>query len=186
MIESLRQSIEEIKDYDFSGEWKTDIYLDPEQQALYTFTDTGGIPMDAYHGIDLRIITIKPGAIAESVYDYLSSIEEDLESLLDEYEGSEWNGHNHIGKWKKDEDGMNTLDAIHSEYPQIAYYWDAGDWFSPVISDLRRSWQEGKTAEEIIDEQGCGNEIDGMCDRGEAIAWLEGKIEEWENEDSED
>lgn len=66
MIESLHQSIEDIQYEDFTGQWKTDIYLDPESQKLYTFTNTGGIPMDVYHGIDVRILTVNPGAIAES------------------------------------------------------------------------------------------------------------------------
>jgi hypothetical protein len=188
MIESLHTSIEAIKNDDFTGEWKTDIYLDPISERIYSFTNTGGIPMDAYNGIDLRILTVRPGAIAESVYDYLSSIEELLKTLLGEFEGTEWNGSNEIGKWKRDEDGFNTLDYIQSSYaPEIASYWPAGDWFSPITYELKVKWETGMTAEEIIDSEGCGDPIDGMCDRDEAIAWLEQQIEEWnaEKEDEE-
>lgn len=188
---ALRQSIEEIGQEDFAGEWKTDIYLDPESKKLYSFTATGGIPMDAYHKIDRRILTVSPTAIASSVERYLIEIEDELESLIEGYQGSDWNGSNHIGSWS--EDALLILEKIAEtqidsiSHHSIAHYWDADEWFSPITSDLKSAWQEGKTAEQIIDEQGCGtDDADGMCDRDEAVSWLETKIAEWVEEESEE
>lgn len=178
---ALRQSIEAIKDYDFSGQWKTNIYLDPEAKNIYPFTNTNCIPGTAYHNIDQFILTVSPSAIAASVYDYLIEIEEELQAIIEEYQGSEWNGNNHVGRWS--EEGMNLKAALSmNHHPEIASYWDAGDWFEPVTGELKTAWEEGKTAEEIIDEQGCGDEINGMCDRSEAIEWLNRKINEWQAE----
>lgn len=176
-IESLHTSIEAIKDHDFSGQWSTDIYLDPVAQTVYTFLDTNCTPATAYHNIDRRILSVSPNAIASSVYDWLSNVEDTLASLVGEYEGSEWDGNNDKGKWT--EAGEELLDYLNQLPREIASYWDAGEWFSPVEGDLKASWESGLTAEQIIDEQGCGNDVDGMCDRAEAIAWLERKIAEW-------
>lgn len=185
MIESLHSSIESIKDYDFSGEWRTSIYLDPEDRCIYTFTDTNCIPRTAHNGIDRFIISVSPKAIAESVYDWLSYIESDLEEILEGYKGSHWNGKNHVGMWTPE--SLEYLDEVLQRHPpEIATYWDAGDWFSPVESNLKAQWEEGKTAEEIITEDQCGNSIDGMCDRDEAIAWLKDKIDQWESEKEEE
>jgi len=184
-IATLRESIEAIAAEDFTAQGTTTaIYLDPEKQNVYTFLDTGAIPMTAYHNIDQLVLRVRPGAIASSVYNELLVIEDRLAAILGQYQGTVWNGSNHIGKWSQD--GLDQMEAL-DEYQgqrvnEIAYYWDAGDWFSPVSDTLKASWQEGQTAEQIIDGQGCGSEQDGMCDRDAAIAWLKEKIGEWEAE----
>lgn len=185
-MQSLLDSIESLKTEDFSGQWKTDIYLDPEAQKIYTFLDTGGIPMSAYHRIDRRILTVSPSSIPSSVHRAVASVADKLEFLVSLYGGSEWNGNNHVGQWS--EEAELLYDCIQEELAssEIASYWDAGDWFSPIIPTLRAEWKAGKTAEQIIDEQGCGDEIDGMCDRDEAIAWLQSEIDKWEHEEEEE
>jgi hypothetical protein len=52
----------------------------------------------------------------------------------------------------------DLLEFLSQQQIEIAYYWDAGDWFEPVTESLKSAWQEGKTAEEIIDAEGCGDE----------------------------
>ena len=44
---------------------------------------------------------------------------------------------------------------------------------------LKAGWAEGKTAEAIIDEHGCGNSVS----REDAIAWLESQFITWKSED---
>lgn len=175
---ALSASISEIGNYDFSGEWKTDIYLDPEARRLYTFTDTNCFPVTAYHSIDQLILTVYPTAIASSVESHLKSIESTLLALLDEYQGSEWNGSNHIGQWSlKGKELMEYLDQLPVE---IASYWEPNDWFEPVISELKAKWESGMTAQQIIDSEHCGDDADGQCDPTKAVGWLEDLIEEWE------
>lgn len=179
---ALHTSILELADYDFSGEWKTDIYLDPETEKLYTFTNTGGVPRTVFHGIDQHILSVSPKVIPQSVVDALLYVESLLESVLKGWEGTEWNGNNHIGLWSEDSlDLLTEIQQKTNDY-EIAHYWDASEWFSPVIDDLKTAWREGKTAEQIIDAENLGNDADGMCDRSEAISWLEYMIGEWESE----
>ncbi|MGL5923751.1 hypothetical protein [Chroococcidiopsis sp.] len=185
MIESLRASIEALQEEDFSGSWggwKTDIYLNPEDGTVYCFLDIGqGIPQESHNGIDKRILTVYPSAIAQSVYSWVVSIEDTLEAMLKEYLGSEFDGHNPIGRWSSK--GIELLDYVRSQDTDtIASWWDAEDWFDP--DDLKPLWIEGKTAEEIIDQHGCGDVFNGMVDRDEAIAWLDDRIEEWKKEPS--
>jgi len=183
--EKLRKSIDAIANEDFSGKWQTDIYFDPERSIVWTFLNTGNsVPSDAWHGIDKHILKVLPGAIASSVHRYLLDNEDIILSILEGYEGQEWDGSNHKGSWT--EDSMDQLALLHQEPTEIGFYWDAGEWFSPIERDLKESWKAGKTADAIIDEQGCGDDVDGMCDRGEAIEWLQSKIEEWAEESEED
>lgn len=184
--QTLIDSIEALKDEDFSvgSGFKTDIYLDPEAEKIYTFVGSNSQPMTAYHRIDRRIVTANSSAIPASVYSAIKSLEDNLDLLIDQYEGSEWNGNNHVGQWS--ESAEDTLESIWDQQLEIASYWDASDWFEPVTDQLKDAWENGQTAEQIIDEQGCGNEADGMCDRDEAITWLESKIEEWQAEAEEE
>ena len=186
MKDSLHQSIEQLKDYDFSGEWKTDIYLDPIAKTVYPFTSTNGMPMEAFHKIDRHILTVSSASIPASVYNHINEIEEVLERVLMGFDGEEWDANNnHIGKWN--EDAENALDYIHQLPVEIACYWEASDWLEPVEYYLKCEWESGMSADVIIDSEGwCGGEIDGMCDRSEAIAWLEDKIEEWKLEADEE
>jgi hypothetical protein len=180
--QTLIDSIESLKDEDFdtpSG-FKTDIYLDPEAEKVYTFVGNNSYPRDAHHKIDLRILTVHSGAIPASVYCAIKAIEDILDELIALYKGSEWNGSNHIGQWEPEVD--DALEFIHQVDHQIGHYWEPSDWFGPVMSDLKSAWKEGKTAEETIDLEGCGNDQDGMVDRAVAIAWLETQITEWEAE----
>ena len=186
--QALIDSIESLKTEDFSvcSGFKTDIYLDPETERIYTFVGSNSTPMSAYHNIDRHILRVGDGAISASVYNAIKDVEDDLHDLLDLYNGSEWNGSNHIGQWSEKATELNLRIDDKLFQAEIASYWDAGDWFSPIAGDLKAEWESGKTAEQIIDEQGCGDEIDGMCDQNEAIDWLEGRIEEWQTEAEEE
>jgi len=186
IIESLRQSIEAIRDCDFSGEWKTDIYLDPEKCALYTFTNTGGIPASAYHKIDTRILGVRPSAIAASVTDALLEVEPLLERLTKEYRGTEWDGSNHKGLWTEcAEELCEAIDEkIHAF--EIASYWDASDWFGEVKYDIKSLWMQGSCPAQIVDELGCGDEINGMCDRNDAINYVTRLCDDWAARAAED
>jgi len=182
--ETLLESIEAILAEEFSDNRPTDIYLDPEAGRLYTFSERGAIPISAYHGIDRRILTVQECAIPASVKRCLFELLDTLVSILDLYEGTEWTGRSHIGVWP--DEALQLLEATRNGHfaQDLAYYMDSYDWFEPILSKLKFRWWEGATAEEIIDEEGCGDEdsLDGMCHRDDAVAWLKAEIAEWEAE----
>ena len=186
--ETLLESIESILAEEFSDNCPTDIYLDPEAGRLYSFSERGAIPISAYHGIDCRILTVQEGAIPASVKRCLFELLDTLVSILDLYEGTEWTGRSHIGVWP--DEALQLLEATRNGHfaQDLAYYWDACEWFEPILSELKFRWEQGGTAEQIIDDEGCGSEesVDGMCDRDEAIAWLKTEIADWEAEAKEE
>ena len=186
MIESLHNSIEQIKTEDFTGEHKTNIYLDPERKVIYTFTDTGAVPANAYWGIDKCILTVFPNAISNSVYNVLLEIENDLENLVENhYLGSEHDGRNWHGKWTEESDWiMEQIDG--KTIDQIAYYWEPDDWYESLMKELHDGWEAGQSPEEIVDYYGCGDELNGIVDRDSAIEWLKCRFQEWENDEVEE
>ena len=158
---------------------KTDIYLDPEKKAVYTFVGSNSSPMAAFHNIDLRLLTVYNGSIASSVQAAIESVSENIDSVLALYLGAEWNGNNHVGQWGEGLcDELECLQEKLSLTP-AAFYLDASEWFGPVVDDLKAEWEAGKTAEQIIDGEYLGNDCDGEVDRDEAIGWLNGMIGEW-------
>ena len=183
--ETLLDSIKDIVEEGFNFENDTQIYLDPESARLYTFHSRGSIPATAYNGIDQHVLTVRSLAIPSSVERYLLKMVGTLAFVLNSYKGTEWDGHNQIGVWS--DEALESLEVLSGEAhgnEWIAYYWDACDWFEPSLDELKFRWEQGETAELIIDDEGCGSEdcLDGMCDRDEAVAWLKAEIAEWEAE----
>ena len=178
---ALQESIEALGSENFNvcDGHKTDIYLDPEKKAVYTFVGSNSSPMAAFHNIDLRLLTVHNGSIASSVQAAIESVSENIDSVLALYLGAEWNGNNHVGQWG--EGLCDELECLQEKLnlTPLACYWDASEWFGPVVDDLKAEWEAGKTAEQIIDGQYLGNDCDGEVDRDEAIGWLNGMTEEW-------
>ena len=65
---------------------------------------------------------------------------------------------------------------------EIAAFWDPGDWFGPVLQDLKEKWESGMDAAQIIASEDLGDTVVGMVDRDQAIEWLEDTIQEWQEE----
>ena len=178
---ALQLSIEDLGSENFNVAYgqKTDIYLDPEKKAVYTFVGSNSSPMDAFHNIDLLLMRVHNGSIASSVQAAIENISENIGSVIDLYLGTEWDGSNHVGRW--DEGLCDELECLQEKLSltPAACYWDASEWFGPVVDDLKAEWKSGKTADQIIDGQNLGDDCDGEVDRDEAIAWLNGMIGEW-------
>ncbi len=178
--QTLVNSIEALQNETFTcaSGFSYDVYLDPEAEKIYTFLNSNAVPVAAYHKIDLRILTLNNGAIPESVYSALKEVEDNLDTLINHYKGAEWDGSNHKGQWEPE--AFNLLEYLQQKDFEIGYYWEPEDWFEPVLGSLRQQWEDGSTAEEIVDREGCGTPVDGMVDRDAAIEWLEEQIREWE------
>lgn len=178
---ALVKSIEALSDYDFdcvSG-FSTKIYLNPEAEKIEVFQDSNNsMPMKAYHHEWLHICNIPSVSVPDSVVSALLEIEDALESAIESYEGTEWNGSNHVGQWSWNEDDSMHFAQLTSEL-SFASYWEPGDWFESCMGELKKEWESGKTAEQIIDGQHLGDSADGMCDRPAAIEWLEDEIAQW-------
>jgi hypothetical protein len=186
METSLHLSILELNNESFfvpSGH-KTDIYLDTEKRTIYSFVSNGGVPVCAYNGIDTLILSVWDRAIPAAVVDTLLDLEDDLLCVLSCYEGTEYDGRNHVGVWASGATDAKEFLWEKANSLSIGSFWDPSDWFGDVLEDLQNSYASGKTPTEIITEQHLGDWQDGECDRDEAIAWLEDMIQLWDAQDS--
>lgn len=185
---AFEASIKNISEMDFdapSGFGHT-VYFDPEaSEVIALLLGQSETPVHAYNNIYQTVLDVPANAIAQSVAEALTELADDIEWLAEGWQGTRWDGSNHIGVWA-DNRASDFSEKILGGYLDITTYWEPGDWFEPVMGELKDLWAEGKTAEQIIDEQDLGDTANGICDRDAAIKWLEKRIEEWVEEAEED
>lgn len=104
------------------------LYLIPADETrggvpeVVTFSNVGpGCPEPAWHGRWHCLGSLPVEFCADSLVEVLESQRDKLQQIADAYLGSEWDGHNHRGRWEEDVDDI-TIDL------ECETYWDAGDW----------------------------------------------------------
>jgi hypothetical protein len=145
-------------------QWRYGLYLDPEARRIGHWEMYGsGTPERVWHGRAV-IADLPFGAVGESVEEIVRSDElRDLvAALFALYEGSEWNGSNHIGRWQRDDDEYcdakhELTERIEKLFEHVATYWSASEWLSQVWSQseadsIRARMQDGETLEEIAED----------------------------------
>jgi len=96
------------------------------QPKIYLFPNVGsGWPMMAHNSRHLCLGSVNVDFVAESLVEKLESQKEKLLKIAGCYEGSEWDGSNHIGHWA---DAEWIDETIHYLDLECEYYCDAGDW----------------------------------------------------------
>jgi len=132
--------------YSQTGGWKIELYLVPSKETddgapkVVEFQRNGpGTPAPAYHRRWRHITTVPAKTVGESVLRWLQSVEDVLLALDEHYLGSEWDGHNHIGKWNwgPDDDEDLAFESALDPRDAFEHYWEAGDWFVD-----RNSWED--------------------------------------------
>jgi hypothetical protein len=188
MNQKLIDSIEALanEDYACQSGWQTNIYLNPENETVYTFLTCNSVPASAYHNIDQFICKVWNEAIPESVRDGVMSVIDRLQAILDDYQGSEWNGSNHVGRWKirGTEDDQESYEPISQDI-SIGYYYDPCDWFVDQ-DEMIKTFCAGKTAQQYCDDSNLDNGTEGAVKPGEALSWLEARWEEMQAEADDD
>jgi len=115
---------------------KATLYIDPEDKQVYTFGYVGNAswPMKAHHRIHMSIGTVPLSTVPDSLKTWIEAHSDEIEALIAEFQGTKWNGNNHIGQWSDDADQLQeTLDQAFQEalnQNEIHQYWDAEEWYS--------------------------------------------------------
>ena len=96
-----------------------------------------GVPEPAYHCRWLSLGPVNTEFCAASLVAVLRDQAETLCQMADCYLGSEWDGHNHVGRWR-DQEWLESLtqDPTYGLRLECATYCSASDWFTDVGSDL--------------------------------------------------
>lgn len=134
-----------------SGAQNPRIFLDPENGRVYTFGCIGsGSPAKAYHGIHRTLGQVPVDADPDSVRDLLQAQESKILGIQERYLGTEWDGHNHVGKWEDDdrEDFEEQLDL-----EGVATFWDASDFFYADPDTVLGELLKAESLESYVDAE---------------------------------
>lgn len=144
-----------------NGDWRHRLYVDPETRRVSLHARYGsGTPMPVWHGraVELRVPSNAVGSAIRAV------VESDeclglLGALCDLYEGSHWDGSNHVGAWQHGDDEydrprQDIEEQIERLFDDVPTYWDVGDFMAPVwqqseADEVRARLAAGETLEDV-------------------------------------
>lgn len=115
------------------------VYFDPEAMKIYGSTSVGnGTPMRAWHGVDLCLGKIPVDvASTDGLEEALSNLAGAFAELASEHD-VRWDGNNHVGRLT--DRGQEILESLQAEFREavahLPTFWDAGEWLSPVLSEI--------------------------------------------------
>ena len=144
MSDTKRIELPEASHLDTSG-WAPNtgirmaLYLIPAAESdsgipvVTTHSGVGiiGMPMRAFDRLWYPLGEYGQDVVGESVLAALVAGADALVALSDCYQGSEWDGNNHRGRWPDwaDDDRMGDWES-HWDRVELQTYWEAEDWFS--------------------------------------------------------
>lgn len=88
-----------------------------------------GCPMPAWHNRWLPLGTLPQEIVPESLREQLQGQERELLEIAGHYQGSEWNGSNHVGLWSDGDLLGARVDALDLS---CECYWTPADWYEPT------------------------------------------------------
>lgn len=116
---------------------QTTLYLCPGADTkdgipeVYLWSNVGsGCPEPAYNRRWISLGSPGTAYVADALIAKLRGVEDHLLTIDAAYIGTEWDGHNHVGRWEDAIDG--NLQAVRDAIADVQTYWDADDWFSPI------------------------------------------------------
>lgn len=185
----------DVDEYNHGAWTSATLYLVPAAETedgiprVYSFGRVGaGTPEPAYHGRHLALADLPRSSVASEVRDCLLAHVDELVALSEAYEGSTWDGHNHVGTWSEDVDyAYARFGELIGGLPQ---YWDADDWFS---GDPRGAVDTALLCDSLDDA--VEHEIDNASNtarleredvRKALCALIEERVEDLEDSDDED
>jgi hypothetical protein len=140
--------------------WRYGLYLDPEARTVRHWEHYGnGIPERVFHS--RAVITDLPrNGVGTEIAGILATDEfRDLvAALFDLYQGTVWDGNNHVGQWHGSEEDesrrFDLEDEIAALFEDVPTYWDADEWMAcswnpSEANNVRRRLAGGETLEDI-------------------------------------
>lgn len=112
------------------------VLICPEDRSVSVYRAIGsGVPALVWHR-RAQLVAVSPDASLEAVEEALRS-NGLVEQIVALYDGKEWDGSNHVGRWGgADGELLALLDELQQELRDLPRYVDADEWLAPVSSDL--------------------------------------------------
>jgi len=146
------------------------LYLIPAEEnggtpCVCLSSDIGnGVPARAWHRRWLSLVNLPHDVVPESVMDAIEACRDEILHLDAAYQGTRWDGHNHVGVWDYGDldqiewDRANVgpietsiLDAIRTYYDPNEYYIGSVD--HEVERLFYESWRDGMTLDDLVEQE---------------------------------
>jgi len=151
---------------------KVKIYLEGETGRVYSYGDVGGnsMPGEAFHGLDICLLVVDKDVVVESLQAWLEERMDTLCEVHDCFEGSPWNGSNHVGQWDDDrlQELLDGLEQDMADEP-LPTYWEAGDFLGDMDASTLEAEVLGKGLDNVVEEYVTGGEGNGYHVRDEDL-----------------
>jgi len=133
-----------------------------------------GQPAPAYHGRWLCLGSVSQRAVAPEIERVVRDHEGEILSALETYQGTRWDGHNHVGTWATDPYGAPVeLPDLEDALGDIPTYWDAGDWFQPVtFAEIAWDWAGADVDAAVAHEVNDARENNAWLEAGNVRSYL--------------
>jgi hypothetical protein len=112
------------------------VYLIPAEELqdgmphVFVWGNVGaGTPERAWHNRWFCLGSVNASAVPDSIEAVLRAHESEILEIAESYQGAEWGGNNHVGKWGCDD---AEYSGVRAALKTVDTYCDASDWFSPV------------------------------------------------------
>jgi hypothetical protein len=128
-----------------------------------------GTPEPAWHHRWTRIYGYGPAVSGDSLLEALTDLSDELIELAETYQGSQWDGHNHVGSWEIT-DGPDELSIqSHPRWGEVATYWDAGDYLATDTHGVIQETLQYDTIAAAVDTMIADADADVLLDETDLV-----------------
>jgi len=115
------------------------LLIDPEDRSIGTWSNVGfGVPRSVFNGRAIMMRLPEP-YVPEMIEEYILGNLETFDDIFSTYQGAEWDGNNHVGRWENPESLAELEHEIEEDLLELPTYWDAADWLSGDYSGVIRN-----------------------------------------------
>lgn len=177
------------------------LYLIPSKESasgeieIYMDVQIGnGCSMPAWHGRWYTLGSVGTECEPESLQNALEQFEDDFLEIDAAYNGTVWNGNNHIGQWDQDAIHNSNWDNIAMQAKENCnQFWFADDWFQGSLADIDLTketiaaiaeWESGTADGAVLDQSDCETFLRHAI--GERVEEITDDLEDLDSEDDQD
>jgi len=172
--ESLRASIDALADADWTAGvsgYRHCVYLDPRSCEVYQWSHVGpGCPEPVWNGRHKTVFEhatqadLIPSSVVEALLDRIDLLTSVCVEVINDVDVADDFGsaHHELEAWE----------------PELAYYWDPGDWYQDSGHEIETLVAQGHSPEQIVDCLDQGDDYNGRIRAEAAVDWMTDRVDE--------
>jgi len=143
-----------------SYQWdvKANLIIDPDERTVTSHLSNHGTPMNVWHHCDIAV-RVPNMAHYKDVLEILEENTDKLDELASFYEGTSWNGSNHVGTWR--EGYLDSLDSFRALFYDVRTVINAVDYFcnSGIDIDIDSLMGDYKSLSQAVEMESFPEEV---------------------------